>query len=342
MKCLVTGGAGFIGSNLVNRLVRSGWTVDVVDDLSNGHVEFLNDLNLKFVPVFVLDQYEQKYESLRSYDQVLFFEADFEHEAILARVRKGCYDRVFHLAANPRVSYCVENPAKTTDINVTRTISLVEAINASPNKPRLIFSSTCAVYGNAAELPTPETICPSPISPYGLQKWMVEEFLKMSSVLYGTDVVSLRYYNVYGPNQLGDSPYSTAISAWCHKVKLGQPLRSDGDGEQTRDMVFVDDVVRANILSATREERFFGDIINIGTGKRISNNKILELFKNNFKNLSIVNAQARQGDVRDTQADNQKAKNLLAWFPQVSLEDGLKKTWEWWQFDLSEGENTRD
>lgn len=342
MKCLVTGGAGFIGSNLVNRLVRSGWTVDVVDDLSNGRVEFLNGLNLKFVPVFVLDQYEQKYESLRSYDQVLFFEADFEHEAILARVRKGCYDRVFHLAANPRVSYCVENPAKTTDINVTRTVSLVEAINASPNKPRLIFSSTCAVYGNALELPTPETTTPSPMSPYGLQKWMVEEFLKMSSVLYGTDAVSLRYYNVYGPNQLGDSPYSTAISAWCSKVKLGESLRSDGDGEQTRDMIFVDDVVRANILAATRDERFFGDVINIGTGKRISNNKILELFKSNFENVSIVNAQARQGDVRDTQADNQKAKNLLAWFPQVSLEDGLKKTWEWWQFDLNKGENTCD
>lgn len=342
MKALVTGGAGFIGSNLVNQLVQLGWTVDVVDDLSNGHVEFLGNLNLRFVPVFVLGQYEEKYESLRSYDQVLFFEADFEHEAVLSRIKRGYYDRVFHLAANPRVSYCVENPAKTTDVNVTRTVSLVEAINASPNKPRLIFSSTCAVYGTASRLPTPETTTPMPQSPYGLQKWMVEEFLKISSSLYGTDAVSLRYYNVYGPNQLGDSPYSTAISAWCHKVKSGESLRSDGDGEQTRDMVFVGDVVNANILAATREERFFGEVINIGTGTRISNNKILELFKSNFKNLSITNSPARQGDVRDTQSDSQRAKNLLAWSPLVSLEDGLKKTWEWWQLNSKEGESIRD
>lgn len=341
MKALVTGGAGFIGSNLVNQLVRLGWTVDIVDDLSNGHVEFL-DAKLKFVPVFVLEQYEKKYESLRSCDHVLFFEADFEHEAVLSRVRRGYYDRVFHLAANPRVVYCVENPAKTTDINVTRTISLVEAVNAAPNKPRLIFSSTCAVYGDTSKLPTCELTTPSPLSPYGLQKWMVEEFLKMSSSLYGTDAVSLRYYNVYGPNQLGDSPYSTAISAWCYKVKSGEPLRSDGDGEQTRDMVFVDDVVQANILAATREERFFGDVINIGTGMRISNNKILEYFKNNFKNVSVIKSSARQGDIRDTQSDSRKARNVLAWYPQVSLEDGLKKTWEWWQLNSSEGENICD
>jgi UDP-glucose 4-epimerase len=338
MKCLVTGGAGFIGSNLVHKLVRSGWTVDVVDDLSNGHVEFLDGLNLKFVPVFVLNQYEEKYESLRSYDQVLFFEADFEHEAILSRVRSGHYDRVFHLAANPRVAYCVENPAKTTDINVTRSISLVQAINEAQNKPRLIFSSTCAVYGNSTELPTPESTIKAPQSPYGLQKWMVEEFLKMANVLYGTDAVSLRYYNVYGPRQLGDSPYSTAISAWCNKVKLGEPLRSDGDGEQTRDMVFVEDVVRANILAATREENFSGEVINIGTGRRVSNNIILEMFKNNFNNIEVIQAPARKGDVRDTQANNSLASTEICWSPDVSLEDGLKTTWEWWGFNVKEKE----
>jgi UDP-glucose 4-epimerase len=333
MRALVTGGAGFIGSNLVNRLVQSGWMVDVVDDLSSGQAEFL-DVKLKFVPVFVLEQFEEKYESLRSYDQVLFFEADFEHEAILARVRRGYYDKVFHLAANPRVAYCVENPAKTTDVNVTRTISLVEAINASPNKPRLIFSSTCAVYGNASELPTTENAIPSPQSPYGLQKWMVEEFLKMSSSLYGTDAVSLRYYNVYGPNQLGNSPYSTAISAWCDRVKSGGSLRSDGDGEQTRDMVYVEDVVRANVLAATREEKFSGDVINIGTGVRVSNNQILKIFKDNFEDLSVVKAPARSGDVRDTLANNAKAKDSLVWSPQVTLEEGLKKTWAWWDLVL--------
>lgn len=334
MRALVTGGAGFIGSNLVNHLVRLGWTVDVVDDLSNGHVEFIN-AKLKFVPVFVLEQFEDKYESLRSYDQVLFFEADFEHEAVLSRVRRGFYDTVFHLAANPRVSYSVEYPAKTTDINVTRTISLVEAVNSAENKPRLIFSSTCAVYGDAIEIPTSEHCERSPLSPYGLQKWMVEEFLKLSSNLYGTDAVSLRYFNVYGPNQLGDSPYSTAVSAWCNKVKEGQPLRSDGDGEQTRDLVYVEDVVSANILAATRKERFNGDTINIGTGHSVSNNYILSLFYKEFPNIEVTKAPARPGDIRDTLANNHHAKYLLGWSPKVSFEEGLKRTWNWWDLNTT-------
>ncbi len=152
----------------------------------------------------------------------------------------------------------------------------------------------------------------------------------MSHTLYGTDSVCLRYFNVYGPMQLGDSPYSTAISAWCNRVKNGEPLRSDGDGEQTRDMVFVGDVVRANILAATREEGFSGDVINIGTGKSVSNNQILQLFKSKFNDIQINHAPARPGDVRDTQALNSKAKNLLSWAPEVSLEEGLKRTWAWW------------
>jgi len=192
------------------------------------------------------------------------------------------------------------------------------------------------VYGDAIEIPTPENCEKAPQSPYGLQKWMVEEFLKMSSNLYGTDAVCLRYFNVYGPMQLGDSPYSTAISSWCNRVKRCEPLRSDGDGEQTRDMVFVTDVVRANILAATREERFAGEVINIGTGKSVSNNQILQLFKKKFKDIEINHAPARQGDIRDTQALNSKAKHLLAWVPQVGLEEGLKLTWEWWGLNTSD------
>jgi UDP-glucose 4-epimerase len=335
MRALVTGGAGFIGSNLVHALTKLGWRVDVVDDLSNGHLEFLSGLRLRAIPIFMSKKYEEEYEATREENQVLFFEADFEHPDILSRVERGYYDRVFHLAANPRVSYSVEHPAQTTDVNVTRTMSLVEALNRATNKPRFIFSSTCAVYGDASRIPTAEDSECSPLSPYGLQKWMVEEFLKMSSTLYDTDSVCLRYFNVYGPNQFGDSPYSTAVSAWCNLVKEGQPLRSDGDGEQTRDLVYVGDVVRANILAATRAERFAGETFNIGTGNRVSNNYILSRFKNKFPGVEVKIAPARVGDVRDTQADNQFAKDFLGWTPQISFEEGLERTWDWWGLNTS-------
>ena len=335
MRALVTGGAGFIGSNLVHSLVKLGWRVDVVDDLSNGHLAFLSGLRMRSVPVFMLQKFEEEYESAREEGQILFFEADFEHPNVLSRVERGYYDRVFHLAANPRVEYSVNHPAHTTDINVTRTMSLLEAVNRSQNKPRFIFSSTCAVYGDATQVPTAEYCECAPLSPYGLQKWMIEEFLKMSSTLYSTDSVCLRYFNVYGPNQFGDSPYSTAVSAWCNRVKDGQPLRSDGDGEQTRDLVYVGDVVRANILAATRVEKFTGETFNIGTGNRVSNNHILSLFKNKFPGVEVKSAPPRPGDVRDTQADNQFAKDILGWTPQVSFEEGLERTWEWWGLNNS-------
>ena len=329
MKALVTGGAGFIGSNLVHYLANNGWTVDVVDDLSNGNFEFLLGLNVKPVPSFMLKKYEENYEESRT-EPVLFIEADFEDVNVLSRVSKGMYDVVFHLAANPRVAFSVENPANTTDVNVTRTISLVEAIRDAKNKPRLVFSSTCAVYGDPAEIPTTENCERSPQSPYGLQKWMVEEFLKLSVRLYGIDAVSLRYYNVYGPRQLGNSPYSTAISAWCNRVKDGEALRSDGDGEQTRDMVFVEDVVRANVLAGTRNEKFSGEVINVGTGKSVSNNHILNLFKEKFHDVRVTHAPVRLGDVRHTRASNAEAQRLLGWSPLVDLEEGLQRTWKWW------------
>ena len=330
-RVLVTGGCGFIGSNLVHKLVESGWLVDVVDDMSNGTLDNLDGLTFKVVLGFMIQQYELGYENNRKRETVLVIQDDFESKNVLRRVVEGKYDRVFHLAANPRVSYSVEHPAKTTDVNVTRTMSLIESINKAPNKPRLIFSSTSAVYGETTELPTPETCSKNPQSPYGLQKLMVEEFLRMSHRLYGTDSVCLRYANVYGPRQLGNSPYSTAISAWCNRVADNESLRSDGDGEQTRDMVYVNDVVRANILAATREESFIGDVFNVGTGTYVSNNEILKMFREKFSNIRVTNAPLRTGDVRSTQLDVRKAKRELDYTALTTLENGLQETWNCWK-----------
>jgi len=328
-RALVTGGAGFIGSNLVHKLFELGWTVDVVDDMSNGRIEFLEGVNFRTVPGFLLDQYEEKYEPSRN-GQVLVVEADMEAPGILKRISSGKYDTVFHLAANPRVEFTVQHPAATTDVNCTRTLSLLEAVQASPTPVRFVFSSTCAVYGDAKVIPTSESAEKLPLSPYGLQKSYVEDYVRIANRIHGLDAVCLRYFNVYGPRQVADSAYATAITAWCNRVKEGKPLRSDGDGEQSRDMVFVGDIVRANILAATRIEKFNGECINVGAGERFTNNKILNMFRERFKDIEIVHAPSRPGDVRHTLSDISYARELLGYVPQTKFEDGLRITWEWW------------
>ncbi len=330
-RALVTGGCGFIGSNLVHELVNLGWTVDVVDDMSNGRIEFLEGINFRSVPGFLLDQYEEKYEPSR-HAQTIVVEADMELPGILKRISSGKYDTVFHLAANPRVEFTVQHPAATTDVNCTRTLSLLEAVQTCQTPIRFVFSSTCAVYGDAESIPTNETAEKDPLSPYGLQKSYVEDYIKIACRIHGLDAVCLRYFNVYGPRQVADSAYATAITAWCNRVKEGKPLRSDGDGEQSRDMVFVGDIVRANILAATREEKFEGERINIGAGQRYTNNSVLSMFKEKFPGTEVVNAPSRPGDVRHTLADISLARELLAYIPQVDFLTGLKRTWEWWGF----------
>jgi len=332
LKALVTGGAGFIGSNLVKALVSSGNTVDVVDDMSAGSVENLSDLEFRTMLTPLMPYWEQS-GCPRPSSGLMVFEGDMEEENIVNRIVSGQYDVIFHLAANPRVSFTVEHPALTTDINVIKSLVLLEAVQKCKTPVRFIFSSTCALYGDTKQIPTSEDVHPNPSSPYGLQKLFIEDYIRMASKLHGIDAVSLRYFNVYGPGQHGGSAYATAITAWCHAVKNGLPLRSDGDGEQTRDMVYVGDVVRANILAALKYGKFQGESINVGTGKRFSNNYILNLFKKEFgrkEGFSIVLAPARVGDVRDTQADISYSFDSIGYQPAVQFEQGLKYTWNWW------------
>ena len=326
MKALVTGGCGFIGSNLVHKLFSEGWHVDVVDDLSNGDPSFLRGLKTRFVPNVAIAE-----KSLdRSGKTVNVFTMDFAHEDILSYVRQGMYDYIFHLAANPRVEYSVQNPTETTEVNVLKSIGLFECAAIAKVK-RVVFSSTCAVYGDATELPTSENSKILPNSPYGLQKYTVEMFAKMLFKTHGLESVCLRYFNVYGPRQFGGSPYSTAITAWTHNCFNNISLRSDGDGTQTRDMVFVDDVVESNILAALHPNPLCGQVFNIATGKSVSNNQILNLFQEKFGHLNIVRAPWRPGDVMHTLADVKETHKKLGFSSKISLEEGLKKTWDWWE-----------
>ena len=302
---LVTGAAGFIGSNLCRKLLEEGWAVTGVDDLSSGHLDLVS--NLKGLKM-VLN--------------------DFTSDYILEEVEKGSFDVVFHVAAVPRVSYSVENPSATTFNNVGKTVKLMESCRGNIN--RFVFSSSSSVYGGAEVMPTPVDQPRDPKSPYAWQKSSVEDLLRMFGNLYDFDSVCLRYFNVFGPNQYGDSPYSTAISAWCHAVKHGTPLRKDGSGEQSRDMCYVDNVVDVNIRAADHEGTFRGEAFNVACGDRTSNNQILARFQERFGDLNINQAPFRPGDVMHTQADISETERVFGYKPLVRFWDGLEKTFEWW------------
>ena len=320
-RALVTGGAGFIGSNLVHRLHAEGWQVDIVDDLSSGDLENLNDLTIRRVPAG-LAQLDSPV------DITTLFEGDFVDPAVLARIKAGKYDVVFHLAAVPRVSYSVEYPTHTTDVNLMKSVALFDV--AARAKVRVVASSSSSVYGGADVMPTPEDSPKNPKSPYAMQKSMMEDFGRLFNSLYGFDVVFLRYFNVFGPNQRDGSAYATAITAWCSAIKGGRPLRSDGDGTQSRDMCYVDNVVQANFLAGNRNEAFAGQAYNVCCGDRTQNIEILNHLLSKFPNIEIKNAPWRAGDVMHTQGDWSAAQRDLGYEPSVRFWDGLDRTLRWW------------
>jgi len=308
MRCLVTGGYGFIGSNLVHRLCAEGHTVSVVDNLSSGNQRFIMD-GTPITNVHI---------------------SDFTDHHVIRDIEKQKFDVVFHLAALPRVGYSVENPAATTDVNVNKTVRLLESCRG--NVKRFVNTSSSSVYGNITKntsLPSKETYETNPRSPYGLQKLITEQFCKMFGELYGLDTVSIRPFNVFGPNQLGKSAYSTAVSSWLHSIKHNTPLRSDGDGMQTRDMTYVDNVVDMFVRAASCSNTFRGDVFNAATGESVSNNEVLAWFKQRYPNAVTVNAPERPGDVKHTLASIDKSKNVLGYVPLVKFWDGLEKTHNW-------------
>lgn len=308
-KVLITGAAGFIGSHVCQACLDEGWDVDGVDDLSNGHVEF--------VP-----------------RGVNFMRGDFAANGILDRVRReGNYDYVFHLAAKARVSWSIEHPIESNDDNVTKTLKLIEACKG--NIKRFIFSSSSSVYGNSTKLPLNTSAnLPSPESPYALQKYIIEEYLRMYATYYKLDSICLRYFNVYGPHQVGGSPYATALGNWLAAIVNDKPLRFDGDGSQSRDLTYVTDVAKANILAAKykREESYesrLTNVFNVGTGRHVSNNQILKMLGDKFGTLKVQFAPVRPGDVKTTQADIAETRVYLNYSPEFYFDQGFEKTVKW-------------
>ena len=338
-KALVTGGCGFIGSNLTKELVKRGWQVDIVDDMSNGHISLLDGLKFKTLPgaSFIYHFSQQiKGNIKRNSSTVLVIQDDFAAQPMLEYILTGAYDVIFHQAAIPRVSYSVEQPGITTNVNILKTVNLFAAAKNSVD--RIVFASSSSVYGGATILPTKESENRKyPQSPYAWQKSAIEDYAKICWALWKLDIVCLRYFNVFGPGQHGDSPYSTAVSAWCHAIKTGMDCRSDGDGEQSRDMCYIDNIVSANILAANAKDTFRGLAYNIACGDRTSNNEILNYLKEKFGDrVNVKNAPARVGDVKHTQADISYAQNDFGYTPKVRFWEGLDRTIEWWNLKPAE------
>tara|TARA_Y100000034_G_scaffold58165_1_gene70955 strand:+ start:1803 stop:2735 length:933 start_codon:yes stop_codon:yes gene_type:complete len=309
MKVLVTGGLGFIGSNLVKSLSDLGYIVTVVDDLSSARKDYELIINEKNSVEYVLDS--------------------FSSIEILKRIKEKEFDTVFHVAAIPRVSYSVEEPFKTTEVNVSETVKLLESCRG--NVKRFIFSSSSSVYGGADTLPTSTSHPKNPKSPYAWQKSCIEDIIRIFCDLYDFDALCLRYFNVFGPGQFGGSAYSTAVSAWCHAIKHNKTLRKDGTGEQSRDMCYIDNVVQANILAMNCEKNFSGDVFNVACNDRTSNNEILDFLEKKFGKQKIQQAPFRQGDVMHSQADISDTIKALGYEPKVRFWKGLQKTLEWWE-----------
>lgn len=307
MRYLVTGGAGFIGSNTVDELVRRGHSVVVLDDLSSGKEENLAEIRNK----------------------ITFIKGSITDIEV---VRKAMHEAeyVLHLAARTSVPRSVKDPIETNKINIDGTLNVLVAAKELKVK-RVVFAASSSAYGETPTLPKVETMQPQPISPYGVTKFVGELYGQTFGRCYGLENVALRYFNIFGPRQDPGSPYSGVLAKFCTAfLEDTQPLVF-GDGEQTRDFTYVENAVQANLL-ACEAPNVSGRVFNVGVGGRVSLNAVLrELGKISGKTLDAKYDPPRDGDIRDSQADISQAKEFLGYDPQVTFEEGLARTFEWYR-----------
>lgn len=299
---MVTGGAGFVGSHIVDRLAPDN-NVIVLDNLFSGLMSNLE----------------------KSKERIEFVKGDVLDKALINDIVGGV-DYIFHLAAHVGNIRSITDPYLDMEVNIKGTINLLEACRNSKVK-RLIYSSSAAIFGEAKYLPIDEDHPLHPESPYAVSKMTAEKYCFAYYKVHGVPTTSIRYFNIYGPRQ-DTSEYANAISIFLGKFVKGEPITIFGDGEQTRDFVFIGDIVEANILAATRSAAT-GEIFNIATGQNTSINRLVEIIKQVSRKASPVTyAAARAGEVRHSQANAEKAAKLLGFRPQTGLEDGLLATWK--------------
>ncbi|MEP7076359.1 MAG: SDR family oxidoreductase [Acidobacteriota bacterium] len=306
-KCLVTGGAGFIGSNLADELIRQGAKVSILDNLSTGFRENLEEISGDFD----------------------FVEGDLNDSALLPRILDGV-ESVFHQAALPSVPRSVENPLETHQACVNGTFSILDAARKAGVK-RFIYAASSSAYGDQPTLPKVETMQPDPLSPYAAAKLTGEYYCRVFNQVYGIETFSLRYFNVFGPRQNPSSMYSGVISRFIDALLTGKQPVIYGDGEQSRDFTFIANVVNANI-SALNSVKGVGQVMNVANGERISLNELLSVL-NRIVGKADVEADhkpERKSDVKHSQADNNRAVEYLDYKNLVGLEEGLRKTIDWW------------
>lgn len=313
-RYLVTGGAGFIGSHLVEELLRRGDQVRVADNFSTGH-----ESNLTAAVAAV--------RAAGATGTLEVVRGDLA-EAPVAREATAGVDIVLHQAAIPSVPRSVADPATSNRANIDATLQVLLAARDAGVR-RVVFAGSSSVYGDAAELPKHEALPPRPLSPYALQKQVGEQYLQLFTALYGLETVTTRYFNVFGPRQDPSSPYSGVISLFVRAALDGKPPLIYGDGEQTRDFTYVANVVDG-VLRAAVAPDVSGQVINLATNGRVSLNRLLaDVQRLLGTSLTPIFSAPRAGDVRDSQADIAKAARLLGYVPVVPFEEGLRRTIEW-------------
>lgn len=307
MKFLVTGGAGFIGSNIAEELLRRGHTVRIIDNFSTGKISHIKTFK----------------------DRIEIVRGDIREMKDLRKAVKGM-DYVLHQAALRSVPRSVDDPLSTNDVNVTGTLQLLMAAREAGVK-RVVYASSSSAYGDSQILPQKETHTPGPISPYAVAKLAAEHYCRVYAKTFGLETVSLRYFNVFGPRQDPDSKYAAVIPRFIESALKGEPLEMHGDGKQSRDFTYIANVVDANILAALTPG-VSGEVFNIACNE---SNSVMDIARNIEKQLGIklkFNMQpARKGDVRRTCADICKAKKMLKYKPTIKFPEGIERTVFWFK-----------
>lgn len=305
-KVLVTGCAGFIGSNIVESLINKNYSVVGLDDLSTGRIENLKGLDFKFIRGSINDK------------------------KLLMKILPDI-DYVLHQAAIPSVFRSIEDPVKSNYSNINGTLNLLVCARDS-NVKRVVYASSSSVYGDSKELPKKEALKINPISPYALTKYAGEQYCKLFNDIYGLETISLRYFNVFGPRQDPNSEYSAVIPKFIRLMLDGKRPTIYGDGFTSRDFTYIENVIEANILCLNAPENSCGEAYNIACGERISLNKLVETINEILgSDIKPKFDKEKPGDIKHSLADISKARKYLNYKPKIFFREGLKKTIEWYK-----------